>query len=109
MKNEFLIFLFLSLLFGCHRDDSLSDTSEHNIEKPPTVIEFGFRSYDNAFVLTTDVSCSIIGDSLIEAWIPNIVEDKQLTPYIVYEGDAAYINSKPISGGVDLISIRSAI
>lgn len=94
LKRLLLTYLIFSFFCGCTQDDNLS----YN-ESLPSVVEFGFSSYDNPFALTTDISCDIIRDSLIEGWVPNIIEDKRLVPNIVYNGDAAYINGTPISRG----------
>ena len=58
-----------------------------------------FLSAKNPYQIVSDIECKIIGDSLIECWIPYIIEDKVLIPDIDYIGDCLYIDGEVYNGG----------
>ncbi len=53
-----------------------------------------FLLADNPMQLTCDVTCDIIGDSVVECWIPNVTSDKMLTPCFEFEGTDVAINGQ---------------
>lgn len=59
-----------------------------------------FLIADNPMQLTNDVRCEIIGDSIVECWIPNIMSNKVLVPRFVYEGKKIDFDGKSATSGV---------
>ena len=52
--------------------DSVPDTKKDSISNPKHI--------------KSDVNCEIIGDSIVECWLPGIHEDKVLIPNFSFEG-----------------------
>ena len=89
---------------SCSKDN---DEPEVPIEIPEEVPEFEdpqlksltFLSYDNPMQLTDDVKGEIIGDSIVDCWIPNITSDKLLVPQAEYIGESIKFDDVPASIG----------
>jgi len=89
---------------SCSKDN---DEPEIPVEIPEEVPEvedpqlksLTFLSYDNPMQLTTDVKGEIIGDSIVEFWIPNITSDKLLIPKAEYVGESIKIDDVPSTIG----------
>ena len=89
---------------SCSKDN---DEPEVPIEIPEEVPEFEdpqlksltFLSYDNPMQLTDDVKGEIIGDSIVDCWIPNITSDKLLVPQAEYIGETIKFDEVPASIG----------
>ena len=47
---------------------------------------FSFRAEDNPGAILEEVECKIIGDSVIDCWIPYILEDKCLIAHFDCRG-----------------------
>lgn len=101
--NLFLLFL---LLVSCNnlddinkRLDNLELTNEYSV---PKLTSLEFLVTDNPVQLVNNVSGEIIGDSIIECWIPNFVWDKELVPSLSYIGDSIYLNGSKyeLKGGL---------
>lgn len=97
------IFLFtLLLLVSCS-----SDKEEPIIPEPepvpepetPVLTSFSFLSYDNPMQLIADVKGEIIGDSVVDCWVPNIMSDKELIPQVEYVGESIMFDDVPTSIG----------
>ena len=107
-KSNFLciIFVVICLLPSCSKDnegriiDSESDDPAVEESKPPQLLSFGFKAHDNPYHLSSDVKGEVEGDSVIECWIPNIVEDKMLTVKIASVADSVIIDGhRYVDGG----------
>lgn len=85
----------LSLSSSCSTElnEEKSDTNS------PKLLSFGFELSANPLQLRNGVDCEIIGDSIVECYIPNIIDDKFLTPQLSYIGDNVCIDGNPYSGG----------
>ncbi len=99
----YLVFLFIFAFYSCSNLDDVNtrlDQLESEFKKKsiPNLLSFGFLAEDNKLQLIEDVKCTIEGDSLIECWIPHIVEDKNLVPNFSFEGD------KVFADGIELIN-----
>lgn len=89
---------------SCSKDN---DEPEVPIEIPEEVPEvedpqlksLTFLSYDNPMQLTADVKGEIIGDSIVDCWIPNITSDKLLVPQAEYIGETIKFDEVPASIG----------
>lgn len=49
--------------------------------------------------LTADVKGEIIGDSIVECWVPNIMSDKLLIPRVEYIGESIMFDDVPATIG----------
>ena len=101
MRTKINCLLFLFILFGCSSSDDAAriGLGEEIQKSAPVLKEFGFLASDNPQVLIQDVKGEIIGDSIIECWIPHLVTNKQLKPTISYDGNSIMIDSVAVSGG----------
>lgn len=54
------------------------------------LICFNFKAKENAELLQDDVNGLIVGDSIVECWIPYLMPNKFLKPKILYTGGANY-------------------
>lgn len=91
MRFRISAFLSLCLLLSCSSEITVID----NDETPLTMDlkEFSFLSSDNN-LLDKDIHCDIIGDTLIECWIPQLLESKELVPHVVYDADTCLLDSR---------------
>ena len=63
----------------------------------PRILEFQLLASQNPTVLIENVNCEIVGDSLIEGWIPHLTQDKLLIPHFKSVGKVSYNNSPVLS------------
>ena len=66
----------------------MSEDSLNPVIEDPQLKSFSFLSCDNPMQLTTDVKGEIIGDSIVDCWVPNIMSDKQLIPQAEFIGES---------------------
>lgn len=100
--------LFLLALFSCSNLDDVNTRldqleNEVNKEQKPRLLSFGFLAKDNKLQLIENVKSTIEGDSLVDCWIPHLVENKKLIPHFKFEGDNVY------AGDVELVSNKTTI
>ena len=89
MKRYF-IFLILVLLTSCSSDDTIEEHKKENTF--PSLVSLSFYVSDNPYQLVQDVHGEIIGDSVVNFWIPYLLPNKKLIPVIEKEGDKILIN-----------------
>ena len=65
----------------------------------PVLKSLSFSYYDNPMQLTADVKGKIIGDSIVDCWVPNIMSDKDLIPQVEYVGEIIMFDDVPVSIG----------
>ena len=58
---------------------------EGSAPSEPKLLKIEFLAADN-IVLSEDLPCEIIGDSLIECWIPSLSAEKNLIPHFSFDG-----------------------
>lgn len=63
----------------------------------PRMLEFQLLASQNPAILIDNVNCEIIGDSLIEGWIPHITQDKLLIPHFKSIGQVSINGSSVVS------------
>lgn len=63
----------------------------------PRLLSMEFYSKLNPQKLVENVSCTIIGDSVIDCWVRHIMPDKNLIPHFTYVGDNVYIEGQTIT------------
>ena len=101
MRN--LVFLFLVfLLLSCDKTNELL----HDIgpeKSNPELKDFRFLSKTNNIVLVSDITCNVIGDSVIDCHIPHIVENKFLVPTFNSNYGELYLDGDRVVSGVTKI------
>lgn len=105
MNKSIILILFLFSLFL-----SCSDSDERKIVFPesPRLIEFAFCVADNPLQLIEDVKCDIIGDSIVECYIPNIVKDKNLIArWIAFGG--VVLEGNPLESGTSVVDCSKPV
>lgn len=85
---------------SCGKHDNIQDNLVLELK------EVSFKAHDNSPYLLEDIKCEIIGDTLVECWIPNILESKLLKPSIVYDADFCTIDSLVFREGESMIDFR---
>ena len=73
MKRYF-IFLILVLLTSCSSDDTIEEHKKENTF--PSLVSLSFYVSDNPYQLVQDVHGEIIGDSVVNFWIPYLLPNK---------------------------------
>ena len=83
--------------------DSLEQTLVVPVEPKLLTIEF---IMDENPILPENVPCKIIGDSLIECWIPLLTPEKYLIPRFTFDGTLVTINGMEAISGVSMFDFR---
>lgn len=104
MKRMLYLLLMALLMVSCS-----SDKEELVVPEPepvpevepetPKLTSLSFSCYDNPMQLTADVKGEIIGDSVVDCWVPNIMSDKLLIPQVEYVGEIINLDDVPVSIG----------
>ena len=63
------------------------------------LLAFSIMANDNPMQLTTNVKGEIIGDSIVECWVPNIMSDKELIPQVEFTGESIKFDDVPATIG----------
>lgn len=91
------------------RIDSLETILNSRIE--PRLLSMEFVTADNRS-LRQNITCKIVGDSIIDCWLPGIVTDKVLIPRFTFEGTMVVIDGFEAESGktqIDFIRPRSVV
>lgn len=75
----------------------------------PLLTSLAFYTKDNPMQLTADVQGEIIGDSIVECWVPNIMSDKQLIAQIAYQGEQLCLDGIPYSSGASSFDFKKPV
>lgn len=96
-KRRYLLFLLGLVLFSCNKEvvEQEERVKQDTIEAP-RIVSFTFFSELNYLQIVEDVECEIIGDSIIECWIPNILDDKKLMPSFTFNGTNVLLDSTEV-------------
>ena len=65
----------------------------------PRLLTMEFKAEDNPVQLFEDVGCTIVGDSVVECWLPSIVDNKQLVARFTIDGDEVTIGGELAMSG----------
>lgn len=79
-----------------HKIDSLEKILADRVE--PRLLTMEFVKADNAS-LKENVKCKIIGDSVIECWLPGLLNEKLLKPRFTFEGTMVVIDGFEAESG----------
>ena len=74
----------------------------------PQLFTMGFATKENS-VLSQDVSCEIIGDSIIECWLPSILHEKYLKPRFTFRGTLVTIDDMEAASGVTMFDFTKPV
>ena len=86
--------------------DSLEATLVH-VQKPKLrQIEF---VKDENLSLPSNVSCEIIGDSVIECWLPMVTPEKLLIPRFTFDGTLVTINDEEAISGQSMFDFKAPV
>ncbi len=91
------------------RIDSLEMILSSRVE--PRLLSMEFVTADN-MSLRQNVTCKIVGDSVIDCWLPGIVTNKVLIPRFTFEGTMVVIDGFEAESGktqIDFIRPRSVV
>ena len=101
-------YIFRSLILGglliiCSCSTDLSDVESRLDElesrhiEEPKLLSFELLADDNPMQLTSNVKGEIIGDSVVDCWIPNITSDKLLIPQAEFVGESIMFDELPVT------------
>ena len=79
-----------------HKIDSLENVLANRVE--PRILTMDFLKADNQS-LKENVKCKIIGDSIIECWLPGMLNEKLLKPRFTFEGTMVVIDGYEAESG----------
>lgn len=88
---------------------SASEQIDELKRKEPQLLSISFLSKDNSMQLVEDVKGEIIGDSIVECWIKNIVNDKLLIPHFEYTGESVTIDNVSAKSDETQIDFKTPI
>lgn len=106
MKQLLNLLLIALLLVSCTSEKEEPIIPEPIIPEPvapepetPVLLSLSFSCYDNPMQLTADVKGEIIGDSIVDCWVPNLMSDKELIPKFEYVGESIMFDDVPAAIG----------
>ena len=94
---------------------TLQSCVDHESDKPtiveevPRLVSLSFSTQDNPLQLTENVKGEIIGDSIVECWVPNIMSDKQLIAQIAYQGEHVSLDGIPYSSAATRFDFKKPV
>ena len=94
-----LVCLLFVAISSCNKETE-DYISGINNDINPVLLDFTFKAINNPYHLSRDVKGEIIGDSIVECWIPNLVDDKNLLADILSVSDSIKVDSVMFSDGL---------
>ena len=107
MKQYYFLFFILSLFVGCSHSEDISTSDEENYE--PVLINMAFKAVDNPYGLIEDVMCTVVGDSVVDCWVPTIMDNKNLIPEFEFLGEECYFDGIPGISGVSCHDFKAPV
>lgn len=74
----------------------------------PRILTFQLLESQNTALLVSNVSCEIVGDTLIEGWIPHVTSDKCLIPHFTSVGSVS-LNGSPVTSDATVIDFSEPV
>ena len=117
MMKKFFAFAFIvTALFGCSKETDLSgieqelenlrnknkelqdeiDEMKKPVPEDPVLQYLNFLAQDNPDQLSSDVKGEIIGDSIVECWVPNVMDNKELIADLKFVGENVKFNGSSV-------------
>ncbi len=100
--KRFLYFSLIMLLFSCTTDDEV-ETIE------PKLTSFSILVKDNPLQMVDNADCEIVGDSIVECWVRNMMSNKQLIANFCFEGNKVYFNDSVAESGTTSTDFRKPV
>lgn len=75
----------------------------------PKLLGMEFRAADNPQELIDDAVCNIVGDSVVDCWVRNIMESKRLVAHLAFEGDEVVIGDEVLTSGVTRFDFKAPV
>ena len=75
----------------------------------PRLTAFELFVRDNPLQLVENATCEIIGDSVVECWVSNIMNSKTLVPHFEYTGESISFDGHQVESGVTAIDFRKPV
>ena len=101
MRNLVLVILGF-LLPSCDKTNEPLQDIEPELSNPE-LKDFRFLSKTNNIVLVSDITCNVLGDSVIDCHIPHIVENKFLVPTFNANYGELYLDGDRVVSGATKI------
>lgn len=97
------IILFGLSMIGCSRSEELIDDvkpiDNTIVDDKPSLYGLVFLEKDNTLVLINDIKCDIL-DSVVECFIPSMMDHKDLIPQLTFNGEKVFFNETLYEGGI---------
>ncbi len=73
----------------------------------PRLLSLSFSINDNPMQLMENVNGEIVGDSIVECWVPNIMSSKELIANFAFDGELVTINGNLAESGSTTINYKT--
>ena len=98
----FALFLYIIALIlwgismiGCSKKEEIFDEvkpiDNTIVDNVPSLDGLVFLEKDNTLALVNDIKCDIL-DSVVECFIPSMMDHKDLIPQLTYNGEKVFFN-----------------
>ena len=86
------------------------DSLEQSLIVPvePKLLSMEFVSTENSD-LTKNIACEIVGDSIIDCWLPAIMHEKYLIPRFTFDGTLVTIDDMEAESGVSMFDFTKPV
>lgn len=75
----------------------------------PKLLSIEFVAADNSQQLKNNITCEIVGDSIIDCWLPSIMKEKYLIPRFTFDGTLVTIDEKEAESGVSMFDFTKPV
>ena len=75
----------------------------------PKLLSIEFVAADNSQQLKNNITCEIVGDSIIDCWLPSIMKNKYLIPRFTFDGTLVTIDEKEAESGVSMFDFTKPV
>lgn len=106
---QFYFLLVCCLMVSCSESDDVKDPSADEAIPQLFLENMRFTSADNPNELIEDVVCEIIGDSIVECWVPNMMESKLLIPSIATNSEECLLDSETVVEGISRHDFKAPV
>ena len=75
----------------------------------PKLLSMEFLASVNPDDMIENVTCTIIGDSVVDCWVHHIMNSKQLIPHFSFEGESVSIDGEDVTSDVTRIDFKKPV
>ena len=75
----------------------------------PKLLSIEFVAADNSQQLKNNITGEIVGDSIIDCWLPSIMKNKYLIPRFTFDGTLVTIDEKEAESGVSMFDFTKPV